>query len=154
MCGTPTGPKNGTVFSPDGTRIAYIGHTKVEDIRGISNGHLWVADLAKGAAQDITENFDRSLGNLMLSDMRDVEGQSRPVCTPDGRRLLFLTSNRGSTMLYSISAEGGEPSPLRGERADITSFTLSTTGDESSGASAHPSSHTRYSQARWRAIRW
>ncbi|MGQ9736492.1 MAG: prolyl oligopeptidase family serine peptidase [Armatimonadota bacterium] len=125
---TPKGPKSGIAFSPDGTRIAYIGHTKVEDIWGITNDHLWVADLAKGEARDIMEDFDRSLGNLTLSDMRDVGGQSRPVWTPDGRRLLFLASNRGSTMLYSISAEGGEPVPLRGERADITSFTLSADG--------------------------
>lgn len=124
----PKGPKSGTAFSPDGTRIAYIGHTKVEDIWGVTNDHLWIVDLGAGDARDITEGFDRSLGNLTLSDMRDVGGQNRPVWTPDGSRLLFLASDRGSTVMYSISAKGGEPVPLRGHRADITGFTLSADG--------------------------
>lgn len=124
----PKGPKSAVAFSPDGTCIAYIGHTKVEDIWGVSNDHLWVANLQTGEARDIMEGFDRSLGNLTLSDMRDVGGESCPVWTPDGRRLLFLASDRGATYLYSLSAEGGEPTPLRGERADITGFTLSADG--------------------------
>jgi dipeptidyl aminopeptidase/acylaminoacyl peptidase len=124
----PPGPKSGLVFSPDGTRIAYIGHTQVEDIWGVTNDHLWIADLGTGTARDITEGFDRSLGNLTLSDMRDVGGGSRPAWTPDSNRLLFLASDRGSTVLYSISAEGGEPTALRGERADITGFSLSADG--------------------------
>lgn len=124
----PKGPKGGVAFSPDGARIAYIGHTKVEDIWGVTNDHLWVVDLETGDARDLTEGFDRSLGNLTLSDMRDVGGQNRPVWTPDGSRLLFLASDRGSTVLYSISAEGGEPVPLRGHHADMTNFTLSADG--------------------------
>ncbi len=124
----PRGPKGGLAFSPDGERIAYIGHTKVEDIWGVSNDHLWVVGLPAGEARDITEGFDRSLGNLTLSDMRDVGGGSRPVWSPDGTRLFFLASDRGSTVLYSVPTQGGEPTALRGDRSDITSFSLSADG--------------------------
>ncbi len=135
----PKGPKGGVAFSPDGTCIAFIGHTKVEDIWGVTNNHLWITNLKTGEARDITECFDRSLGNLTLSDTRDVSGGSCPVWSPDGTRLLFLASDWGSTVLFTAPADGGEPTAVRGNRSDITGFSVSADGTRIAWSEGAPS---------------
>src|SRR5581483_4552570 len=83
----------GPRFSPDGTRIAYLG----------SVHSLFVVPVAGGQPRKI--------------ECGDIEAISGPIWTPDGRRLVFLGARRllGSADeeydWYSVVLAGGIPEP-------------------------------------------
>ena len=94
------------VWSPDGTRIAFVSN-RTEEPDGNENSDLWVvsADLAEPTAtpRRITTN----------------EGSDRsPSWSPDGRSIAYTTGIRPDLIWYAtthlavISADGGEPKLL------------------------------------------
>ncbi|MCH7761146.1 S9 family peptidase, partial [candidate division TA06 bacterium] len=106
---TPPGPVDGPAWSPDGKRIAYMGHTNPEDAWGVTNYHLWVVPTGgRGRARDLLPRFDRSVIDLTISDTIEFsEGASRPLWSKDGKTLYFHASDKGNTHLFSISSSGG-----------------------------------------------
>ena len=79
------------VFSPDGTRLAYLAMARpgYESDRRRMVVLPWPA----GAARVLTEAWDRSPENLAWS--------------ADGRRLLTTAANVGTTSLYAVDASSG-----------------------------------------------
>jgi dipeptidyl aminopeptidase/acylaminoacyl peptidase len=105
---TPPGPVAAPAWSPDGKRIAYIGHANPDDAWGVENDHVWVVPvLGKGEAKDITPDFDRPCIDVTICDMQEGHGVAPPVWSADGKRLYFLASDSGSTSLYTVPASGG-----------------------------------------------
>jgi dipeptidyl aminopeptidase/acylaminoacyl peptidase len=98
------------VFSPDGSALAMLGHTRPKS--WYSDTRLWVADLAPdGSARNLrclTADHPRAFGDQSISDMRTSGGEQRPAWSPDGRQLFMLASDRGTTHLYRIDAASGE----------------------------------------------
>jgi dipeptidyl aminopeptidase/acylaminoacyl peptidase len=106
---TPPGPVASPSWSPDGKKIAYIGHANPDDAWGVENDHVWVVPvLGKGEAKDVTPDFDRPCIDVTICDMQEGHGVTTPVWSADGRRLYFMASDSGSTSLYSIPASAGK----------------------------------------------
>jgi Tol biopolymer transport system component/C-terminal processing protease CtpA/Prc len=73
-------------LSPDGKQLAFVYH-----------GDVWVAPVAGGKAEPITSN---------------IEYDSNPVWSPDGKWLAFSSNRTGSTQTFYVPAEGGNPQRL------------------------------------------
>ncbi|HEX7078347.1 MAG TPA: S9 family peptidase [Candidatus Eisenbacteria bacterium] len=94
-------------WSPDGTRIAFLGHDRPDDWWGVPNYHVWVVPVTDGKEQDLLPGFDRYAGDLTGTDLRDFHASGNPVWSRDGKSLYFQVSEEGSTHLYSVPAAGG-----------------------------------------------
>lgn len=81
--------------SPDGTKILFV-HTSVDYENDGYVKHIWMHDVKSGKHQQFTTGNGKD---------------SYPRWSPDGSRLLFLSSGRqpeSKTQLYTIGVNGGE----------------------------------------------
>jgi dipeptidyl aminopeptidase/acylaminoacyl peptidase len=113
-------PQPGVAFSPawspDGTKIAFLGHQKENDWWGWWNAHVWVVPVLNGAAagepRDITPNLDNMALDVMGSDLSDFHEAGRPVWSRDGSRVYYQVTAVGSVHLHAAPAAGGKSEPL------------------------------------------
>lgn len=102
------GPKSAPSWSPDGTRIAYFGHTGFPD--AVENTHVWAVGLRGGAARDLMPDADLFCKDRLIGDTRDVtEDTSPPVWSRDGARIAFLATREGATNIWEVPSRGGRP---------------------------------------------
>jgi len=93
-------------WSPDGARIAYIGH----DNECAGEGTLprvWVATVDGGELVCLTRGYDGSVGHHIGSDARPQSGSGGLTWTPDVSRIYFLTTERGRCQVASVSLADG-----------------------------------------------
>src|SRR5262245_61077554 len=82
--------------SPDGKSVAFtVRATDLEANRGRKD--LWMASTSGGAARRLTSN---------------EADDSQPAWAADGKSLFFLSTRGGSSQVYRLSLEGGEPQPV------------------------------------------
>ena len=95
-------------FSPDGRRLALLGHTRPKS--WYSDTRVWVADLdgATTTPRCLTADHPRGFDDESITDMRVGGGGHRPAWSADGRYLYMLGSDRGTTHYYRIDAASGE----------------------------------------------
>ncbi len=106
---TPPGPVWMPAWSPDGGKIAYIGHANPDDAWGVENDHIWVIPAnGRGTAKDLTAGFDRPCNDATICDMQEGHGIPAPLWSADGKRIFFMASDSGSTSLYTVPASGGK----------------------------------------------
>jgi len=83
-------------ISPDGSRVAFV-HTKIDYSKNSYVKHIWMWDRESGKAEQFTHGSGRD---------------SYPRWSPDGQKLLFLSSNRQTekkkAQLWVIPSSGGE----------------------------------------------
>src|SRR5690349_13886323 len=86
------------VWSPDGKSIAYVATTReTTTIDSIAeDAHLFVIPAAGGGGKELATEQDRRV--------RD------PQWSPDGRSILYLASDRGSTTIFKTASDGGRAS--------------------------------------------
>lgn len=60
----------------------------------------------------LTLDFDRSLGDQGMSDMRAHPSLPGPIWSRDDSQIYFLASDSGNTHLFAVSAAGGPVRPL------------------------------------------
>jgi dipeptidyl aminopeptidase/acylaminoacyl peptidase len=104
---TPTGPKQKPVFSPDGAWIAYLG----KEGRGEwwKNTGLWVVPVDGSAeARNLTEPFDIHVGSATINDLPGHLPLTAPSWSTDGGHICVEVSERGETVLKSVSVEAGK----------------------------------------------
>jgi len=102
---TPAGPKSAPVFSPDGSRICYVGPREPNE--WWQNAELWVVPSdGKGEARSVTRQHDISLICLTLNDL-GAGLQMPPVWSTDGKVVYFQISQQGNTKLMGISVDEG-----------------------------------------------
>jgi dipeptidyl aminopeptidase/acylaminoacyl peptidase len=98
--------------SPDGQRIAYVlRSTDMEANRGRTD--LWLVNADGSGARQLTSHPD---------------ADNQPVWAPDGRSLFFLSSRGGSSQVWRLPIDGGEPQQVTKLPLDVNAFALSRDG--------------------------
>ncbi|WP_375754758.1 prolyl oligopeptidase family serine peptidase [Corallococcus exercitus] len=105
---------NGPRVSPDGRQVAYVlRSTDMEKNRGRTD--LWLVNLDGSAPRQLTSHPD---------------SDSDPVWAPDGKSLFFLSSRGGSSQVWRLPVDGGEPLPVTKLPLDVNSFAVSRDGKQ------------------------
>ena len=95
-------------WSPDGATIACYG---VEKALGSAarNVHLWLWPAAGGGkGTDLLAKWDRTVGSVVMSDMRAQVQTLAPKWSADRTRVIFVGSDQGTANVYSVPVKGGE----------------------------------------------
>jgi dipeptidyl aminopeptidase/acylaminoacyl peptidase len=119
---TPIGEKGMPSFSPDGRWIAYYG-TPGEG-EWFKNQGLWLVP-ADGSAppRNLTEKYDLHVSAWTINDLGTPETMP-PTWSKSGDRIYFPVVLNGSSLLYSISADGMDLQTVIGEGGVVGSFTF------------------------------
>jgi len=120
-------PEQGTYgnpsWSPDGARIGCYG---MEEATGSSgrNVRMWSFPSSGGMGTDLLGEWDRTVGSVVMSDMRGQAQTIPPVWTPDGSRVHFVATDQGTANAYSVSSSGGDLRALTLGAHQIVSVTF------------------------------
>jgi len=101
---TPSGPKETPVFSPDGRWIAYYQLGGRSDRWRHTN--LWVVPAdGQGEARNLTGPHEVLATHATINDMGRMTTMP-PTWSPDSQTIYFQASERGNTVLKSITLDG------------------------------------------------
>jgi dipeptidyl aminopeptidase/acylaminoacyl peptidase len=124
------GPAFSPAWSPDGSRIAFLGHTDDEDAWGARNIHVWTVPAQGGTPRDMTPDLDRTALDLVGSDLRDFHEGGGAFWSRDGRTIYFTASEHGSTHLFAVPAAGGSTRRLTSGSIQVLTALRPKHGDE------------------------
>ncbi len=116
------GPISAVRWSPDGRRLAYLGHDLHK--RLATNTGVWLVDAEGGDAVNLTRGFDRSVGNVLNSDSRMVSPDPSPVWAPDGQAVHFRATDHSVCHLYHAALDG-EVEPLTQGDMSVEGYSFS-----------------------------
>jgi dipeptidyl aminopeptidase/acylaminoacyl peptidase len=94
-------------WSPDGATIACYGIDKAQGAAS-RNVHLWLWPAAGGKGTDPLAKWDRTVGSVVMSDMRAQVHTLPPKWSEDQKRVIFVGSDQGTANVYSVAVTGGE----------------------------------------------
>ncbi len=135
---TPPGPVGYPRFSPDGRRIAYLGHDDLKD-PWYEQLRVWVVPAdGRGRARCLARTFDQPAYDATITDIVGGPGVLAPHWSPDGRRIYFMSSRHGSTGLYRVPARGGTPELVTPDRIHLQSVCVSRDGRTAAGIVSAP----------------
>jgi dipeptidyl aminopeptidase/acylaminoacyl peptidase len=103
---------SGPRVSPDGQRVAFVlRSTDMEANRGRND--LWLVNADGSGLRQLTSHPD---------------ADTQPLWAPDGRSLFFLSSRGGSSQVWRLPIDGGEPSQVTKLPLDVSGFAVSPDG--------------------------
>jgi dipeptidyl aminopeptidase/acylaminoacyl peptidase len=118
----PPGAKSSPVFSPDGRWITW--YAQEDSDKGYKNTGLWLASVdGSAAAHNLTEKYDLNVSSWTINDMGQPE-MLPPVWSLDSSRLFFPVTLHGSSLLYSIAADGADLQTVLGEDGVAASYSF------------------------------
>ncbi|MDE2290544.1 MAG: S9 family peptidase [Elusimicrobia bacterium] len=126
----PKGRKVELAWSPDGRRIAYVGHENVNDPWDETNLRLFLTEAAGGPARCLTAGEDLSVRVPTLSDTADYSAASYLAWDPSGKSVYVSVGLHGAGRLARVSVKGGlafvtparmvvTPGPVGGARMGV-----------------------------------
>jgi dipeptidyl aminopeptidase/acylaminoacyl peptidase len=100
------------VWSPDGNYIAYLATKRlITTIDSVAeDAHVWVIGRTAGAGKEISASFDRRAGSLQWSG--------------DSATVYFTAGDKGRSLIYKVSRDGGGVTPLFEQPCQISSLSL------------------------------
>jgi len=98
------GPVEAPAWSPDGASIAYLGHDN--KFAGATLPRVWIVPVS-GTPVCLTRAYEGTIGRAIGGDVRSQPDDGGLTWAPDGRRLYFLTTERGSCQVASVSVPDG-----------------------------------------------
>jgi len=103
-------------WSPDGSRIAYVGLRA--DAPAGGNDEVFVVPAAGGSAESLTRGFDRGVGVGVFSDTWGTRDAPTTLSwVVEGDALLFTACDRGRVSLFRADARGEVSLVVGGDRA-------------------------------------
>jgi dipeptidyl aminopeptidase/acylaminoacyl peptidase len=123
------GPFFAPAFSPDGSRIAFLGH--LDPLASFwKNYEPRVMPAEGGRSVNLAPDFDRTCQSIIIHDLAEFgHVPEPPVWTADGSALVFLASDRGACNLYRVEVGGGRPEAILAGRHDVGAYSVSRAGD-------------------------
>jgi len=115
-------------WSPDGATIACYG---VEKALGSAarNVHLWLWPSAGGGkGTDVLAKWDRTVGSVVMSDMRAQVQTLAPKWSADRTRVIFVGSDQGTANVYSVPVSGGDVDAETLGAHQVVSLSLASDG--------------------------
>lgn len=100
------GPATSPKYSPCGSKIAYVGH--LAEYLGATLARVWIVDADGGEPISLTDDFDNTVGDTTGCDSRYGAPGEALIFSPEGDKVFFLASDRGSTHLFSVPSGGGK----------------------------------------------
>jgi dipeptidyl aminopeptidase/acylaminoacyl peptidase len=92
--------------SPDGALVAWA-QSEIALRAGTRNSDLYVAPLVGGPPRRLTQH---------------AKSDTRPLFSPDGKRLAFLSTRDGSSQVFVLDLTGGEPRKATSLETGVESF--------------------------------
>ncbi|MEM7332314.1 MAG: S9 family peptidase [Chloroflexota bacterium] len=117
------GRKGSPAYSPDGTKIAFLG---TEDVGHFSqNSNLYVMSADGGDAQNLTKAYDLTISPSTLGDTGSGTPFPRPVWSLDGQKIYVIASDKGDQPIVAVNNDGSGIERLVGDGGIIDGFTMS-----------------------------
>jgi dipeptidyl aminopeptidase/acylaminoacyl peptidase len=110
------------VWSPDGALLAF-GASPREDLSGYVDVYVAAAS-GEPRAHPITLDLVPTWSDACISDMRAGHGPAVPYWSADGREIICAASARGTTHVYALPREGGQPRALTSGECNVTGYSL------------------------------
>lgn len=126
LVGGDTASFHSPSWSPDGTSLIFVGNWNAA-AGGALDDDVWMVGAGGGEPRCLTSSFQRSITDAAMSDVF-AASVTRPTWTPDGKSALVLSSDSGSTHVYSISAGGGEVTQVTRGARRVSGFSINTDG--------------------------
>lgn len=104
--------------------IAWTGFDAAEPLRMSTSTRLYVMRPDGTGRRELSATFDRNVGETQGTDAAWLHGLGdRVAFSHDGKQLLFVSSDRGVSQLYSVNVNGGDvrvvPNQPRGDLREI-----------------------------------
>ena len=123
----PSGPKDGVSFSPDGKRLAYIGHDRPYEGWGVVNYTIRTVGLNGRDPRSHTEKLDRTAFPLTLGDLTPSFVVTAPIWSLDGKQLYFNYSSEGNSLLSRVDVGSDKINTVADGQVVVT-FSMDATG--------------------------
>ena len=119
-------------FSPDGTRLAFVGTLAGAPVRSYSESDLWVMDLPSGAPRNLTAAYDFDVDGGLGGDQRAPRGAapSGPVWSRDGRTIFVKVGEQGDANLKRIDAASGKVDAVTTGKHDLMAYSADAQGQK------------------------
>ncbi len=113
-------------WSPDGSRIAWLGHEDASE--NTRNINLWTADADGSNVKNRSEKWDTSVNDYAMSDVHSGS-EGRPIWRSEDE-VLALASQRGETHIFSFKPAGrvATPEPVTSGKRRIGGFAVTKSG--------------------------
>jgi dipeptidyl aminopeptidase/acylaminoacyl peptidase len=117
-------------LSPDGRQVAFVGAV-TRPPRSYNQPHLFVADLAQGAApRDTAPSLDRDVAPDIIGDQHAPRGgrEARPIWATDGRSVVAAVSDQGTTNLRRFDLKSGRAQMVTTGNQEVSAWTATPDG--------------------------
>jgi dipeptidyl aminopeptidase/acylaminoacyl peptidase len=116
--------------SPDGRRVAFRGVPNGKPLRSFNQPDLFVAEMAGGAARNLTAALDIDVASGLTGDQRAPRGGGgQPLAwVRDGRALLFVGAERGRATLRRMDVATGRVQEVFAGDHEVIAFSATAPG--------------------------